>query len=65
MKRQRRRIPAGVQTNLFHPCNPLPAWKSIPEDARQKVTELVARMIHNYRVRQMENDQLGEEVGDE
>lgn len=49
MQRRRRGQFEAEQTNLFHPRRVRPEWETLPVDAREGVTKLLARMLRAHQ----------------
>ncbi len=42
-----------VQMGLFHPPRKSPEWKTLPVEAKQKVTRLVALMLRQHHSKRL------------
>jgi hypothetical protein len=56
MQRRRRAALETQQGNLFHPQRERPAWKTLPAEARNELTRLVARMLNEHQRRDVEQE---------
>lgn len=58
--RNSRRRRSIHQLGLFHPPRKNPKWESLPAEARQTVTKLLAQMLRQHHAKRLVSDDARE-----
>ena len=64
MRQTRAQLPS-VQLDIFHPHQPEPDWRTLPEPVRHQAVKLLAQLFREHQQRLFEVADQDKEVDDE